>query len=167
MPRRLPSPAMSPARRLILALAAGAAALLLAACAGEPSRAATPSGAAGVQARAAADAEPTFVTATLTGSAITLTATSAPAGPVLFQALNSGSTPHRFVVVRTNLEAGALPIKGDRVDLAALEVIGAIDSVAPTNTESIRLELTAGRYVLLCDLPGHYAAGMRAAFTVR
>jgi len=30
----------------------------------------------------------------------------------------------------------------------------------------LTVDLKAGRYVVICDLPGHYAMGMRAPLTV-
>ena len=34
-------------------------------------------------------------------------------------------------------------------------------------TETVTLPLKAGHYALICNLPGHYAAGQHADFTVR
>ncbi len=38
--------------------------------------------------------------------------------------------------------------------------------IAPGGRDRVRVDLTPGSYVLLCNLPGHYVAGQRAALTV-
>ncbi len=34
-------------------------------------------------------------------------------------------------------------------------------------SKTLELDLEAGKYALVCNLPGHYAAGMFADFTVK
>ena len=44
---------------------------------------------------------------------------------------------------------------------------GAGDGLAAGSAGWTTLQLPAGRYELVCNLPGHYAAGMRALLIVR
>jgi len=37
----------------------------------------------------------------------------------------------------------------------------------PGKTRRLALGLKPGKYVLICNVPGHYQAGMRVGFTVR
>ena len=39
---------------------------------------------------------------------------------------------------------------------------GEIEEIAPGETKSLTLTLQKGHYALVCNLPGHYKAGMRA-----
>ena len=36
----------------------------------------------------------------------------------------------------------------------------------PAPRQSLDVSLKAGSYVIICNLPGHYASGMHTAFTV-
>ncbi len=87
-----------------------------------------------------------------------------PAGQVTFVAKNIGKLPHNLVVLRTSLAASKLPMMGD----AAKEVgrLGKTPVFGPGQTRRLTLTLKPGRYVLICNVAGHYMAGMRAAFRV-
>ncbi len=89
---------------------------------------------------------------------------SAAAGTVVFKVRNTGSIDHELDVVRTNLPVGKLPVKGAKVSLKPL---GRISPLKPGASKTLRLTLKAGRYVLYCNVAGHYQAGQRVAFTVK
>ena len=92
---------------------------------------------------------------------------SAKAGKVNFNAKNSGSTPHELVVLRTDLDAGALQKNASGlVDEARNGVVAKTRQVAQGGTEPLEATLAAGKYVLICNVPGHYGLGMRTAFTL-
>ncbi len=93
---------------------------------------------------------------------------SVEAGDVTFEAANTGSGEHELIVIRTDLAPAALPLTADgaEVDVSALDVIGEIEEVAPGLTQSATFTLAPGDYVLICNVPFHYEAGMTVAFTV-
>ena len=96
-----------------------------------------------------------------------LTADSALAGMVKFDAKNVGKVDHEMVVIKTDAAAADLPVKKGEVDEA-----GSIGEIGPEDlktgaTSSLTLDMKAGHYALICALPGHYAAGMYADFTVK
>jgi uncharacterized cupredoxin-like copper-binding protein len=41
-----------------------------------------------------------------------------------------------------------------------------IEDMAPGQTGHMTVNLKPGRYMLFCNLPGHYAAGQHTMFTV-
>ncbi|MGZ8592899.1 MAG: plastocyanin/azurin family copper-binding protein [Actinomycetota bacterium] len=45
-------------------------------------------------------------------------------------------------------------------------MIDEVEEIAPGTSATLNLDLDAGTYAVLCNLPGHYANGMHAAFTV-
>ena len=47
-----------------------------------------------------------------------------------------------------------------------MKVFDSGDNVAVGTTKLFHAALAAGNYVLVCNLPGHYKAGMHTAFTV-
>ena len=89
---------------------------------------------------------------------------SAPKGVVAFSIRNTGALQHELVVLKTNLPPAKLPVKGSQ----AVEVgrVGKI-VVKPGKAGGLTLTLKAGKYVLLCNFPGHYQAGQRIGFVVK
>ncbi len=88
-----------------------------------------------------------------------------PAGKVTFRVANRGTLAHEFVVLRTDRRAGALPVKGGKAIETGLK--GELSNVAPGKVRSLTLSLKPGKYVLICNLLGHYKAGQYAALRVR
>ena len=94
---------------------------------------------------------------------------SAPAGEITFDITNDAEQTHEFVVFQTDLAPDQLPTdeNGD-VDEAGEGVthIDEVEDIAGGSSQSLTVNLDAGSYVLICNLPGHYAQGMHAGFTV-
>lgn len=93
---------------------------------------------------------------------------SVGAGSVSFVADNTGPSEHEVVVLKTDLAPDALSVEGGKVDEGAsgIELIGEIEEFAAGAQESVTFDLTAGAYVLICNIPGHYEAGMTAPLEV-
>lgn len=103
------------------------------------------------------------------------TLTAAPStvavGDVQFNAANQGVLGHEVVVLKTDLATDALPRRPgiDRVDEdGSGEVIGEIEDteLGVGQSATATMNLAAGRYILLCNLEGHYTAGMYSVLTV-
>lgn len=94
--------------------------------------------------------------------------TAAVAGEVSFTVANEGTIGHEFLVVKTDIELGKIPLDGDHFPEPAdgLAVIDEIGEFPKGTTETLTLILEPGSYQLVCNLPGHYAAGMHAGFEV-
>ena len=108
------------------------------------------------------------VTASEKQFSITLDNSSVVAGTVTINAKNVGTIAHELVVFRTSLAEGSLPIKDSAVDESGAGVTK-VDEIAeydPGNTETKAFQLTAGTYVLICNIPTHYQSGMHATLTV-
>ena len=121
---------------------------------------------AGTKPAAAAPAVPAVghsSRAVLKEFSIAPTPAKAAAGKISFSVANAGKIEHEFVVLRTNKSAGDL-LKGKEADEAGN--VGEIGSVLPGQTKKLTLNLKAGHYALICNLPGHYTAGQHADFTV-
>ena len=85
-------------------------------------------------------------------------------GNVTFNVSNAGTVKHEFVVIKTPKPASDL-LKGGRADEAGN--VGEIGGIEPDQTKTLKLSLKAGHYALICNLPGHYAAGQYADLTVK
>jgi len=116
----------------------------------------------------AAPAAATTVEGTIHDNSLTAVPSSVPAGDVQFVVSNAGTTSHEFVVIKTDLAPDALPVVGGTVDESAssLQVIDTIAPFAAGTQQTLTVNLAAGNYVLICNLPGHYQGGVRTAFTV-
>ena len=104
--------------------------------------------------------------------AFELDKTSARAGTVTFKLSNQGATVHALTVLKTDLEPGELPTTNvggvPAVDTKAqgIQVLGEKPNVPAGGSDSLTVNLQPGAYVLICNIPNHYALGMHAAFTV-
>jgi uncharacterized cupredoxin-like copper-binding protein len=92
------------------------------------------------------------------------TPSSTEHGRVTFNVRNTGAVDHELIVIKTSRQANALPLRNGRASTRGEK--GQVD-VDAGETGRLRLNLTAGHYVLICNIGGHYQAGMRANFTVR
>lgn len=90
---------------------------------------------------------------------------SAPAGKVKFTLQNQGQAEHELVVLKTNTAAGSLKATGGRVSEA--DSVGEVSETKAGATKSATLNLKPGRYVFVCNIPGHYQGGMRGVLTVK
>ena len=93
---------------------------------------------------------------------------NAKAGEVTFTVSNNGTIGHEFLVVKTDIALGEIPLDGDHFaePTDGIEVIDEIGEFAKGTTEVLVLALEPGNYQLVCNLPDHYEAGMHASFTV-
>ena len=101
---------------------------------------------------------------------------SVAAGSVTFKVTNTGPNDfHEFVVLKTDLDAGALPTDATGAvseSGAGIKVEGEIEDIAVGAGSELPLTLAAGKYVLLCNIydetekEAHYKMGMQTAFTV-
>jgi uncharacterized cupredoxin-like copper-binding protein len=99
-----------------------------------------------------------------------------PAGTVSFVAFNHGTVTHELVVLplASGASAGTRPVGADNrvsedgsLGEASNECgAGAGEGIAPGNASWVTLTLEPGRYELVCNLPGHYAAGMHRELDV-
>jgi len=115
----------------------------------------------------------TKVDVVLSDFSIAADPSSVPAGDVVFNAKNDSATEaHELVVVKSDVAHDAFPAKADTPtqadEDAAGEVIGEIepDDLPAQASASATFNLSPGKYVLLCNVPGHYQLGMSLAFTV-
>jgi len=99
-----------------------------------------------------------------------------PSGSVSFVATNVGSIDHELVILplADNQRAGVRPIgadskiseEGSLAEASASGAEGAGDGIRPGSSGWVTLTLAPGRYELVCNLPGHYGAGMTTELTV-
>jgi uncharacterized cupredoxin-like copper-binding protein len=121
-------------------------------------------------------AAPAVVQVTLQEWAVVPAPTSVAAGAVTFEVTNNGPEDvHEFVVIRTDLDAGALPVDSTGAvteEGTGMTVVDEIEDVPVGQTQELSVTLAAGKYVLLCNIysadenEAHYKMGMRIGFEV-
>jgi uncharacterized cupredoxin-like copper-binding protein len=118
--------------------------------------------------------EPLQVNAGMAEYAVTSDPTGVPTGSVQLNVTNTGSLAHEFVIMQTDNPPNAL-LYDDTVQKAVEdapgqqdvgEVGGELPFILPGQSDSGTFDLEPGKYVFLCNIPGHYKAGMYTSFTV-
>ena len=139
-------------QRRALACAAVAAGVLLAGC--------------GSGAGASATAQ---VNVTERDFHIGLSSSTVHAGAVRLRIHNGGADAHELIVAPGR--AGSLPLRLDgftvNEEAIASSEPGSITPQLPGGTESLVVNLRPGRYVLFCNMEGHFMAGMHTTLVVR
>jgi uncharacterized cupredoxin-like copper-binding protein len=152
--------------RRIAVLAASAAAVPMLAGCGASSQAAAPRSASAAPKTATAMAATSGkLTVTTTEYAFAPMAVTAKAGKLTITLDNKGMIPHELVVLKTGAAADSLAVKSGRVSES--KSVGEVSETAAGATKSSTLTLKPGSYVFVCNIPGHYADGMRGTLTVR
>lgn len=108
------------------------------------------------------------VDATLSDFEIDLSSSSAPAGEVTFNVQNDGPSTHEFVVFQTDVAEDELPTddEGNVEEGGDLEPVDEIEDIEDGDSADLTVDLDAGSYVIICNVPLHYGEGMHTSFTV-
>ncbi len=120
--------------------------------------------ASGLAAQVAVAATPT-VKVDLKEFKVLPSAKTAKAGKLTFAVKNIGKIDHELLVIKTNVAPGKLPVKNAQASVKGK--VGEVKALKPGKSGKVTLTLAKGKYVLLCNLPGHYPAGQYTGFTVK
>ncbi len=91
------------------------------------------------------------------------------AGPVRFEVTNwSRSVLHEMLIVPVDHIGASLPYdaQSGRIPEDQVRVLGDTEDLQPSASKLVDVTLAPGSYLLVCNLPGHYAAGMVTPLTV-
>lgn len=98
-----------------------------------------------------------------------LDVSTAPAGEITFTGVNdSKDIEHEMILAPLPADGSPLPYdeSSGRVDEDAAGALGEISELQPGEKGTLTLHLKAGDYILFCNIPAHYMAGMWTLFTV-
>jgi uncharacterized cupredoxin-like copper-binding protein len=96
---------------------------------------------------------------------------TAQAGPTTIEAPNVGKVEHELVLFKSNLNPAKVPTKAngevdeDKLKQTGNAEVGEIEAESG-ETKSEKFNLTPGKHVMICIIPGHYARGMYGSLTV-
>ena len=90
-------------------------------------------------------------------------------GDVVVTVTNQGPDDHELIIARAT--TARLPLRADGLTaneqkLAPATVLS-LEPAGPGSVRTARLHLEPGRYVLFCNMAGHFMAGMRTTLVVR
>lgn len=121
---------------------------------------------AGCSSAAPDGATGTQVSVAITDASFDMDVIKAQAGTITFVVENVGTMVHEFEVF-SGAEAGQdLPIANNVADTSGLTAVDEVEDIVPGSTIELSVDLEPGTYLLICNLPGHYAAGNWSQFTV-
>lgn len=150
-------------RALSVAVLVGGSALLLACGGGESGeKAEVKSGASG-GGGAVAEGK---VKVALSEWAVKPASAAVKAGKVEFEVTNTGATPHELMIAKTEVAHDKLEKAAGIADETKYKPLARTKQLNGGQKEEISADLTPGKYVLLCNVSGHYDLGMHTAFTV-
>ncbi len=90
------------------------------------------------------------------------------AGDVAFVVVNHGAILHELVILKTDVPADKLEVSANgKVEEDNYGEVGEIEDVAPGESKSATFNLEPGKYVFICNIAGHYPAGMHATLIVK
>ncbi len=95
-----------------------------------------------------------------------------PAGLVALTVHNQGPDDHELIVVRETAGHARLPMRRDGVTidedkLAPITVGSGLVPGPPGSVRRLRVRFTPGRYVIFCNMAGHYLGGMHTELVVQ
>lgn len=95
--------------------------------------------------------------------------TTVAAGEVVLRVHNQGPVGHELIVVRA--PNATLPLRSDGLTVNEERLqrteVGALEPIDAPATRDLVLRLTPGRYVLFCNMSGHFIGGMHHVLVVR
>ena len=109
--------------------------------------------------------------ADMTKASMSITAMPATVetGPVTFNVRNtSKELVHEMLVVPVGTDLTQLPYDKSNEDVSedSAGSLGEVEERDPGATGTLTLDLKPGKYILFCNVPGHYTAGMWTVLTV-
>jgi uncharacterized cupredoxin-like copper-binding protein len=91
------------------------------------------------------------------------------AGAVVLRVRNAGPDTHELILVRA--DGRSLPLRNDNLtvdeDAVKARTVGTVEQDEPGTERALKVRLRPGRYVLFCNMSGHYLGGMHTRLVVR
>ncbi|MBK1870181.1 plastocyanin/azurin family copper-binding protein [Aestuariivirga sp. YIM B02566] len=104
------------------------------------------------------------------GMEIKLSQSTVKAGKIQFDVTNDAITEsHEVVLVKLNSPDQAIPVVKEkhRIDEGKLKALGEVEGLKAGEHGKLVVTLRPGAYELLCNIKGHYEAGMHTVLVVK
>jgi len=103
------------------------------------------------------------------GMAIVSSAAEIHSGETTFDVTNkSEGTLHEFLIARLDTSPDRVPFNetSGTIKESALTGVTELGDLEPGGSSSMTMDLAPGKYLLFCNLPGHFKSGMYEVLTV-
>lgn len=97
---------------------------------------------------------------------VEMNVTTLKAGTVKIGIKNAGGMEHSFELIKSDLPFDKLPMDTGAAKAKEDGLVKQVKSIAVGKVSTLTADLAAGKYVVICNVAGHYQLGMRAALTV-
>ena len=90
-------------------------------------------------------------------------------GKTTFTITNAGAAPHELLVFKSDLDPSAYPTDaagGIKEDGAGIKLVSDGENIDPAGSQTRAIDLPPGKYLFVCNIPGHFKQGMFTAVTV-
>ena len=101
---------------------------------------------------------------------VQLASTSLSPGRRTLEIANAGKTQHELLVFRSDLDPSRYPLENGDINEKGpgISLISDGENIDPGKHQTRGVDLTApGKYLFVCNIPGHFKAGMFVSVTVR
>ena len=100
--------------------------------------------------------------------ALNISPTTVSAGEVVFKVSNSGMLGHDFLIVSTTEGPESLPYNEESAQVMEeqINIVSSIRELQKGETMEITTNLAPGKYMLICNVAGHFSSGMRLIIDV-
>lgn len=112
------------------------------------------------------NADATPLGATLQDDAITLSTDTVAEGRIRFDIENEGSLVHELEVFGGATLGETYEVKNSKADLSGLKLVDEVEDIVSGSQAKLTVSLKPGTYLIVCNLPGHYEAGVATFLTV-
>lgn len=102
----------------------------------------------------------------LLDDSVTLQPGEVESGTVTLEATNSGTVTHEFEIFAGAEPGTELAVESKVADTTDLTLLDEVEDIIPGGSATLTVDLEPGTYLVICNLPGHYAAGTSAFLTV-
>jgi len=96
-------------------------------------------------------------------------ASTVKAGKATFTISNGGTIPHELLVFKSDLQPSAYPTDaagGIKEEGGGVDLVSDGANIDPGGSQARTLNLAPGTYLFVCNIPGHFTAGMFTVVTV-
>ena len=115
---------------------------------------------------APAEAGSTVVQVDLSDFSVSLDRTTVPGGAVTFAVSNAGPSLHEIEIFAGGTDGEILDVSTSVADTTSLQLVDEVEDILDGGTARLTVDLEPGTYLIVCNLPDHYAKGMSAYLTV-
>ena len=103
---------------------------------------------------------------------MTLSTDHATAGKVKFEVKNASTNMvHEFLIVKTDMSFDQFPRDPENPAVVQEDKLSGVKELSsdldPGQSGALTMDLKPGRYVVFCNQPGHFDAGMHLVFNVK